>query len=106
VYYEDDGESYQYESGNFFKRTISLEPQKRQLTFAKTEGTFDSKFKKVKVLFHGFSDFKGVGAKSENFSFMEPLPHFDPTGSGQPAPACGVKTLVLDFGKEAFSVKY
>lgn len=106
VYYEDDGESYQYESGNFFKRTISLEPQKRQLTFAKTEGTFDSKFKKVKVLFHGFSDIKGVGAKSENFSFMEPLPHFDPTGSGQPAPACGVKTLVLDFGKEAFSVKY
>ena len=106
AYYEDDGESYQYESGTFYKRTMVLEPAKRQVKFGKAEGSFASKFKKAKVIFHGFSDFKGVGAKSENYSFVNPLPHFDPVGSGTPAPACPVKTLVVDLVSDEFNVKY
>lgn len=106
VYYEDDGESYQYESGQFYKRTIALEPQKRQVVFGKVEGSFDSKFKKVKVFFHGFSDLKLASASAERHSFMEALPHFDPTGSGQPAPGATVRTVVMDWKKDGFNLSY
>lgn len=104
-YYEDDGESYQYESGAFYKRTISLDLVKKAVAFGKVEGSFSSRFKKVKVIFHGFADSK-VEMQSETYSFVNPLPHFDPVGSGQPAPSCGVKSIVLDLSNEAFSVKY
>lgn len=106
VYYEDDGESYQYESGQFFQRTIALDPAKRNLNFGKTEGTFESKFKKVKIVFHGFADLKTPGVKTERFSFFDALPHFDPTGSGQQAPGATVKTVVMDWKKDGFSVAY
>jgi hypothetical protein len=43
---------------------------------------------------------------SENFSFINPLPHFDPVGSGQPAPACLVKSVVVDLVNDSFPVKY
>lgn len=106
TYYEDDGESYQYESGSFFKRTIELDASKRQVNFGKVEGTYTSQFKKVKIFFHGFADVKAAGAKSESFRFVDPLPNFDPTGSVAPAPSCAVKTMVVDASKDLFHVKY
>jgi alpha-glucosidase len=42
VYYEDDGETYDYEKGNFYKRTISYEPNFKTISFGKSEGTFQS----------------------------------------------------------------
>ncbi len=106
TYYEDDGESYQYENGSFYKRAIQLDPVKRQVVFGKTDGSFTSKFKKAKVVFHGFNDVKAAGAVAENYSFINPLPHFDPVGSGQPAPACAVKSVVVDLVNDSFPVKY
>jgi alpha-glucosidase len=106
TYYEDDGESYQYETGSFYKRTIVLDASKRQVTFGKTEGSLASKFRKAKVVFHGFSDMKLPGFTAEYYSFVSALPHFDPVGSGQAAPGCAVKSMVVDLSGDSFSVKY
>ena len=54
VYYEDDGETYQYEQGQFYKRNINYDAAGSKLSFSATEGNYSSKFKQVKVILHGF----------------------------------------------------
>ncbi|MCC3155123.1 glycoside hydrolase family 31 protein [Hymenobacter sp. BT770] len=54
VYYEDDGTTYNHEKGQFFKRTIKLDPTAHTLELGPVQGSSKSKFKHVEVLFHGF----------------------------------------------------
>jgi alpha-glucosidase len=35
VYYEDDGESFDYEGGDFYKRTITYDAAKKTITLLK-----------------------------------------------------------------------
>ncbi|MEO6150796.1 MAG: glycoside hydrolase family 31 protein [Mucilaginibacter sp.] len=61
VYYEDDGSTYDNEQGVYYKRTITFEPAKKAITLSAVEGSFTSRFNKLKVVLHGFD--KGVGVK-------------------------------------------
>jgi alpha-glucosidase len=106
TYYEDDGATYAYESGAFYRRSIALQPGKRAVAFGKAEGNLASSFKKVKLIFHGFADLKLPGSQIENTSFLQGLPHFDPVGSGQAAPSSSVRSVVLDFRPDGFQVTY
>lgn len=54
VYYEDDGSSYDYEKGSYHKRTITFDPYTRQIIFSAAEGSYSSKFEKIKFVLHGF----------------------------------------------------
>lgn len=56
VYYEDDGTTYNYEKGAFFKRNIIYEGKDRKIILEKPEGTFPSKFKILRFVFHGFAN--------------------------------------------------
>lgn len=60
AYYEDDGNSLNYQNGDFYKRNISFDPTKKQLLFSKKEGDFQSVFKKIKIVFHGFEGFSSM----------------------------------------------
>jgi len=52
TYYEDDGETYQYEKGDYYKRNIIYKDGK--LIFEAKAGNYQSKFNKVVVQLHGF----------------------------------------------------
>lgn len=54
VYYEDDGSSYNYEKGDYYKRTISFDPSKSTISLSAVEGSFASKYNKIKLVLHGF----------------------------------------------------
>ncbi|MBL7137671.1 MAG: glycoside hydrolase family 31 protein [Bacteroidales bacterium] len=54
IYYEDDGTTYNFENGLFYKRFIIFDPKNRKIIFTPTEGSFPSKFTTFKVIFHGF----------------------------------------------------
>lgn len=54
TYYEDDGETYNYEKGTFYKRTIINNPFSKQLNLSKADGKYKSKFNKIKIIPHGF----------------------------------------------------
>ncbi|MEI6184848.1 MAG: DUF5110 domain-containing protein, partial [Bacteroidota bacterium] len=54
VYYEDDGETYQYEQGAYYKRTIVYDALSISLLLQKKEGDFSTKFTKLKIVLHGF----------------------------------------------------
>lgn len=52
VYYEDDGNTYDYEKGKFLTRIIKYDPVGYRLLLEKETGDFLSRFNQIKVLFH------------------------------------------------------
>lgn len=58
VYYEDDGNSYDYENDCYYKRTIRFDPKLKKVTLSVVEGAFVSRFNKVKMVWHGFEGAK------------------------------------------------
>jgi alpha-glucosidase len=68
TYYEDDGSSYGYEKGIYYKRTISVDPIEKLVSLSAVEGTFISKYKQVVLVMHGFEgvkEFKADGKRVE-----------------------------------------
>lgn len=77
-YYEDDGETLDYEKGDFYKRRIEFDPQKKIIRFSKSEGKFSSNFKKIKIILHGFDAVsKDLNAKQEQCKLFDPLANLD-----------------------------
>ncbi len=54
VYYEDDGKSFDYKKGSYYKRAISFEPVGHNIVFDTVEGNYQSRFKHIKLILHGF----------------------------------------------------
>jgi len=100
VYYEDDGESFQYQTGAFYKRTIAFNPVTKTIDFSKAEGSFTSKFKFVKIIFHGFDNI-AAKTKSEYFSAI-PYDVSENNRTGY----IPVKSMVLPNASNAFSIKF
>ncbi|MGI4805048.1 MAG: glycoside hydrolase family 31 protein [Janthinobacterium lividum] len=105
VYYEDDGQSFANESGNFYKRNIQFLPAKRSIVFDAAEGSFASKFKSIKVVLHGFGS-AASKFKNESFSFLTPVSTFDPQGSSSSAENVQVKTILVKNDNSKISIYY
>ncbi len=56
TYFEDDGSSYDYQNGVYYKREITFDPINKSISLSPVEGSFTSKYHKIKLVFHGFSD--------------------------------------------------
>lgn len=54
VYYEDDGTTYDYQDGAYYKRIITFDPQAKEISFSAVEGTHPSKYSKLRLVWHGF----------------------------------------------------
>lgn len=110
VYYEDDGQSYNYEKGDFYKRKISYDAVKHNVTFEKAEGNFKSKFNQLKLVFHGFSTDaqlnNGQNIKDEMNSFLAPISKFDPQGTANPVEGAKVKSITLGNTPAQFVITY
>ncbi len=87
VYYEDDGYSYAYKSGQYYRRNHRYLATKQCLILEEKEGDFESKFKNIKLYLHGFSESelsklclnqKAIKTASENYRFIEPISDYDP----------------------------
>jgi len=68
VYYEDDGSSYDYEKGIYYKRSIWFDPGKRSLQLSKAEGSFISKFSSTSVVLHNFREVMSVTINGTNYT--------------------------------------
>lgn len=106
VHYEDDGRTFEHENGGYFKRTFTHNPAKRTLEISAVEGSFSSKWKAIKVVLHGYKNVRASGVKSEQLSFVEPMPSFDPLGYGAGAPSVQVSSMVIVPTKGATTVKW
>ncbi len=83
--YEDDGQSFDYESGSFSKRVLEYNASESCLHISKQEGNYATPFKTVNVFFHGFSNFESVSVngkqerlQQKEYRFVQPITNFDP----------------------------
>ncbi|MBK0381782.1 DUF4968 domain-containing protein [Pedobacter sp. SD-b] len=110
VYYEDDGESYNYEKGDFYKRKINYDAANKTIVFDNVEGSFKSKFKYIKLMFHGFDANDkietGKTLKADFASFLTPISKFDPQGSANAVEGYKTQSVVLDNDSKRFEIKY
>ena len=68
VYFEDDGETYNYENGGFYKRLITYDPLIRTIKFTKPEGSFHSKFSSVNLVLHDFENVSGIKINGQDYT--------------------------------------
>ncbi|SIR26369.1 glycoside hydrolase family 31 protein [Pontibacter lucknowensis] len=113
VYYEDDGESYDYQKGAFYKRTITYDPRRKTITFGDVEGNFKTKFNHVKVMLHGFDaktrfrfNNKRTDIREDFASFIDPVSRFDPQGTANPQIGYKVRSMVVRNDNGRFTVVY
>ena len=113
VYYEDDGSSYNYEKGQFYKRTISYDTRRKNITFGDVEGNYNTNFNNIKVVLHGFGNAarvkvngKNTNLKKEFVSFIDPISRFDPQGVSNPVEGYNVQSVVVKNSKNSFVLAY
>lgn len=110
MYYEDNGKSFDYENGNYYKRNINYDPLNRTITFNESEGSFKSKFNTLKLIFHGFSESVKINGAmqltDDMVSFLNPISKFDPQGSAGNQEAIKVKSIVIKNTPGKFSLTY
>jgi alpha-glucosidase len=87
IRYEDDGTSFDYESGKFITQKIQFLPTQNKIIINTPIGDYKSAFTSYKVLLHGFENLstvkanqKTVSLQTTNYRFIEPLRSFDPVG--------------------------
>jgi len=56
TYYEDAGNGFNYKQNEYCKRTIEFNPPGKKVIITKQEGAFNSNFKKIQLIFHGFDN--------------------------------------------------
>ncbi len=108
-YYEDDGTSFDYQKGDFYKRLVTFNPQKKQISFEKPEGSFNTHFKFIKLILHGFDgvgQLNGTSLKSEDFKWLKGNMNVDPQGLATQVKSCSVKTLTLTMPSQQMSLTY
>jgi alpha-glucosidase len=91
LYYEDDGETFNYEKGDFYKRLIRYEGQ--QLTLEKSEGKRASQFSILSLVLHGFPS--SPKAKAEKMAWLNAISRFDPQAGASETDSCAVQRIHL-----------
>jgi alpha-glucosidase len=69
VYYEDDGNSFDYEKGDSYRRTIHYDPATGKIMFDKKIGSFQSRFSQVKLVLHGFGAIQSLSLNNKELGF-------------------------------------
>ena len=113
VYYEDDGKSFDYKNGDYFKRTITFNPANKSITFNTAEGKYETHFKFLKLVLHGFDQAEAINVgknhvklNKESYSFLKPITNNDPQGSGSAGDNCIVKTVVITNNSKSIVLNY
>jgi alpha-glucosidase len=90
-YYEDDGKSYNYKSGDYYQRDFVYDPGNNRIVLKKKTGSRTSIFKSIKLVMHGFGQQEhfSMGGHAVNFkkdfvALLTPISKFDPQGVANP----------------------
>ncbi|WP_343667198.1 TIM-barrel domain-containing protein [Chitinophaga sp.] len=110
VYYEDDGQTYDYEKGGYYKRTIHYD---HQLVLDKVDGSYTSKFGNISLILHGFGPLQQVKVnggvrpiQSSRINFLSPISRFDPQGGYATTAVCQVQTLSMKNSADRIVVEF
>jgi alpha-glucosidase len=113
TYYEDDGKSFNYQKGDFYKRLIGFDPQRRTITFNTAMGSYASHFKYIRIAMHGFGNATSMQLgsdklqlKDERYSYLGAACSTDPQGSSSPPETCPVKVITISNNNNTIQLNY
>jgi alpha-glucosidase len=102
-YYEDDGESFDYLQGVYYKRKIRYNPLENSIILDSPKGNLRSKFTRLKLILHGFGNINKISVNDriidvfdEKISFLDPIPAFEPQGTVITLSECDVKCFEVE----------
>jgi alpha-glucosidase len=102
TYYEDDGISFGYEKGAYYKRAISYDAAARKITFGAVEGKLKSKFSKLEIVLHGFGEAPTLSRDGAALRVSARENAFVPSV----AKPVKLSSVVIDNNSGAFSLGY
>jgi alpha-glucosidase len=112
-FYWDAGDGFAYQAGGYHRRTIRQDPEKKALVFQEAAGDLALPWQRLRVVLHGFASLgqvhvsgKSVPVKATAFSFLDPLPDFDPFGNDSSEYSCAVQALDIPYASEAIEILY
>ncbi|MDQ2658427.1 MAG: glycoside hydrolase family 31 protein [Bacteroidota bacterium] len=113
LYYEDDGISFDYQSGVCAKRMLRYEAGEKRLVFERVEGTYSSGWKSIRLVFHGFGSLNTVEINDKSMdvhsginSFFAGLEKYDPIKDPEPAPEENVMWVEFPYSPDRLSVDW
>ncbi|HTE02036.1 MAG TPA: TIM-barrel domain-containing protein [Mucilaginibacter sp.] len=106
VYYEDDGKSFAYQKGDFYKRTITFDPVKRAITFSNAEGKYNSHFKNIRLILHGFSEAATIRSGNSNITLHDDQYTYLSTGNHDGSANCAVKYAIINNNTAGIQLNY
>ncbi|TDX00814.1 glycoside hydrolase family 31 protein [Dinghuibacter silviterrae] len=104
TYYEDDGATFAYRNGAFYKREIRFDPAARTITLDAPEGSLASKFRYMQLVLHGFgglqqiiADGTALVARDTTYAILPPTARVNAQADdAPPAPEfCRVKVVTI-----------
>ena len=111
LYFEDDGNTYGYQNGDSYQRTIRYNHEEGTIELAAVNGNWESKFKEIKFFLHGFdgigfaelADLK-LSMEEEEVVFLPAISNFDPLGKEIEKKSVTVVTFSIPNSIEAIKV--
>ncbi|RFS23497.1 DUF4968 domain-containing protein [Chitinophaga silvatica] len=110
-YYEDDGESFDYEKGSYYQRTITYNPATGKLQLDKVSGNYNSNFKIICLMLHGFPLGSGITVNNQKiplqqktYSFLSAISRFDPQGAFIAPEHCEIQQATFENGNQLINV--
>lgn len=113
-WYNDDGNGFGFEKGEFEKRTMLHKGEEKKLVLGPSQGSFDSGIKHIRLHFHGIEtaevilNGKAHTIQYDKVRFIEPISNFDPffTGGEHPWEHAHVATVTLPYDRGQLEIKY
>jgi alpha-glucosidase len=114
VYYEDDGKTYEYEKGEYHKRSLKFDPANHKITLDDATGSLASKFHYAKLMLHGFKTFGNVKVDGKLLKvskvacqMIPPANNIDPQGQNDNVkPPAEVYELNFIIGNKKQTITY
>ena len=108
TFYEDDGETFDYQQGQYAKREILYFADAQEVRLLAVDGAYNSKFSILKVVFHGMdSSLHRIRVNGTHHDlhrttnkFFAALEKFDPIYDPEPAPQEDVHTIEIPYTRE------
>jgi alpha-glucosidase len=113
VFYDDDGISFDYQTGTYSRRTLRYLPDANSFVMGKSEGQYLSSFKQIRVVLHGFSSMSEVEVNGQTRQvhkdvnrFFAGLEKYDPIKDPEPAPEESVQVVEFPFDNGDISIEW
>lgn len=114
TFYEDDGETFTYQQGQYAKREILYFADMQEVRLQSVEGAYTTRLSILKVVFHGLNaSTNGIRVNGTHHQlnhttnkFFAALEKFDPIYDPEPAPQEDVHVVEIPYIKEVLILQW